>query len=196
MSIDLSGLPIASAVPSLIEFGGVLTPSLGGPSQHVDRLGNRWAMQYQTAPMALEPDGRRWAAKLTLAKRQGALLKVSPPNFDPIGPGSPTVAATTLSGRSVPIAGMTRNHPIRSGQWMSIVHGARRYLDMIVADTASAPDGTAMLTIANLLRVPLAVGDLVELGRPMIEGNIGGVFSWPWQNNRLTVFAFTIEEDA
>ena len=196
MSIDLSGIPIKSAVPSLIEFGGTVTPSLGGPVQRIDRLGNRWAMQFQTAPMALEPVGRRWAAQLVLAKRQGAMLKVSPPNFDPIAPGNPVVAATTLSGRSVPIAGMTRNHPVRTGQWVSFVHGGQRYLDMIVADTASAADGTATLTIANLLRVPLAAGDVVELGRPMIEGSIGGVLSWPWQNSRLTVFDFTIEEDA
>lgn len=196
MSIDLTGIPIASVVPSMIEFGGVLTPSLGGPSQRVDRLGNRWAMEFQTAPMRMEPDARHWAAQLALAKREGALLRVSLPNFDPIAPGSPAVAEATLSGRTVPIAGMTGNHPIRSGQWVSIVHGGQRYLDMVVANSVSAADGTATLSIANLLRVPLAVGDTVELARPMIEGSITGVLSWPWQNNRLSVFSFRIEEDA
>ena len=196
MSLDLTGIPIASVVPRLIEFGGALTPSLGGPVQRIDRLGNRWAMDFQTAPMALEPYGRRWASLLTRAKREGALLKVSLPNFDPRTPGSPTVAAETLSGRTVPITGMTRNHPIVSGQFVSIVHAGHRYLDMVVADAESAADGTATLTLANLLRAPLVAGDAVELGKPMIEGSISGVLSWPWQNNRLTVFSFTIEEDA
>lgn len=196
MSVDLSALPIASAVPTLIEFGGVLTPSLGGPAQRVDRLGNRWSWQFETAPMLMEPVGRRFAALLGKAKREGALIKVPQPDFDPIAPGSPSVGATTLSGRSVPIAGMTRNHPIRLGQWVSIVHGGQRYLDMVEADTASDAEGAAVLTIQNLLRVPLATGDAVELGRPMVEGSITGVLSWPLQDNRMTVFSFGIEEDA
>ena len=196
MSVDLSALPIASAVPSLLEFGGVLTPSLGGPSQRVDRLGNRWSWQFETPRMLMETEGRRFAALLTMAKIEGALIAVPQPNFDPIAPGNPTVATVALSGRSVAIEGMTPNHPIRLGQWVSIVRAGQRYLDMVAADTFSAPDGTATLSLANLLRVPLSVGDAVELGRPMLEGSITGVLSWPLEHERTTSFSITIEEDA
>lgn len=195
--VDLTGIPIISAMPKLAQFGGLLTPSLGGAVQRIDRAGTRWAWDFTTAAMLVEPDGRKWAAKLVEAARIGAVMPIIQPGLSVIAPGNAiTVSATTTSGHSVPITGATANYPVRAGQWVSIVSGGYRYSDMIRTATAVATDGTATLDLQNLIRTPLSVGDVVELAQPKVEGFLTSDIGWPLEISRATVFSFTIEEAA
>src|SRR3546814_6750685 len=74
MSIILPTTPgIRSAAPSLISYGGLLSPSLGGAVQRLNRLGDRHALKVSLPPMRSEPDGRIYASKLRRALQQGAI---------------------------------------------------------------------------------------------------------------------------
>lgn len=194
--IDLTGLHIATATPRLVEFGGLLTPALGGPVQRVDRLGTRWAMTFQTPPMRLEPAGREWASRIARAKLEGASITVPQPGLLIDFPGAPVVAAGVISGRQVQIGGLPAGYPIRRGQWITLVHDARRYLDQVVNDVVAANNGTATVTLQNLLRSPMTAGDQVLIAAPKIEGWIQDATEWPIQTNRTTAFTFTIAEAA
>lgn len=195
--IDLTGIPVASAMPMVVDMGGVVGAASGGASSRVNRLGTRWAWRFETAPMPAGGVGAYWSGMLAQARYAGARLKVSQPGFAIGAPGSPVVSAATASGRNVPVSGLTPGYQVRRGQWLSLERAAGdRYLDINLNDVIAAGDGTATLLIANLLRAPLASGDVVNLAAPAIEGWLTDFESWEMGRNRLVTFGFTIAEAA
>jgi len=196
LAVDLSALRIATATPLVVEFGGVLTPALGGPIQRIDRVGSRWAFAFETPVMDVEPDGRRWAARLARAKREGALIAIPQPDLDIGNPGAPTVATNIASGKLVPLAGLIPGYRVQEGQWVSLIVGGHRYADQVTGDAVAGADGSATIRIQNLLRAPLVGGEVVEIAEPKVEGSLEGQFSWSLDNRRETSFGFTVTEDA
>lgn len=194
--IDLTGLPIAASSPQLREFGGLLTPALGGPVQRIDRLGTRWAWSFQTAPMRIEPTGRDWAARIVQAKREGARLKVSQPDLAPGAIGDTFVADNVTAGRVVTIGGLSPAYILERGRWLSFTTGGRSYLDQVRSDAVANAGGIAVVTIQHLLRAPLVSGDDVEVVAPRIEGWIDDFSQWALDDSRTTSFSFTIAEAA
>ncbi len=194
MSIDFTGLPIRASVMSRQRFGGKLQGALGGPVQHIDRAGDRYSQAIETPPMRVQPDAREWHAKLLTAEKEGGLFRISQPNFDVGNPGSPVVAAATPAGTSVPVSGLTPGYTVRGGQWLSIVHAGRRYVDQARAAVSADGGGNVVIVLQNLLRVPLSAGDVVELAAPKIEGSIEGV-PLDLPVTRTTSFSFRVDED-
>lgn len=196
MSVDLSPLRLSAATPSLIDFGGVITPPLGGPAQRIERLGSRWSWEFTTPPVRVEAEGRQWAALLTRAAREGAILPVPQPDLVPGNPGAPVVASLTAAGTLVPVSGLAAGYAIGAGRWVSVIVGGTRYLDLIVEDVTASGAGTATLRLANLIRVPFPAGAVVELAAPKVEGWLAGPPSWPLDSARLTGFTFAVQEAA
>jgi len=194
VAVDLSGLPIRSAEPILQEFGGLLVPALGGPVQRIERPGSRWALRVETPPMPVEPDGRRWSARIARAKRAGALIEIPQPGLTIGNPGAPVVNGSFASGRLIQLGGLAPGYLLREGQWLSFIVGGRRYVDQIVSDVSASAGGIAAIAIQNLLRVPLAGGEQVEVASPKIEGWLEDNFSFPIDVARMTSFGFTITE--
>jgi hypothetical protein len=194
MSVDLTGIPIRASTITRVRFGGVLQGALGGPVQHVDRAGDRYTQSIETPPMAVQPDAREWHALLLAAEKDGGLFRISQPDFDVGAPGVVTIAANTSAGTSIPVAGLAAGYTVRRGQWFSIVHAGRRYADQARNSVTAAADGTATIVMQNLLRVPVSVGDLVEIAQPKIEGSVSGV-PLELPTNRRTSFSFTVSED-
>lgn len=196
MSVDLTGLKINGDSIAPLDFGGLMPSALGGSTDRIDRLGSRYMVEVSTPPMRIEPEGRRWSARLQRARREGAILEIHQPDFDIGAPGVPVVSANTASGRSIPVSGLTPNFPVREGQWLNYVVGGQRYLDQVVTQVSADAAGAATLTIQNLLRVPLTIGDTIDLATPCIEGWIEGDFSIPRNIDRNTSFSFTVSEKA
>lgn len=145
--------------------------------------------------MPIEPDGRVWGALLDDALRNGALLPIAQPDFVVGAPGAPVVGATTVSGRAVPVTGLTAGYTVRKGQWLSLVVAGQRFADRAAVAATASGGGAATLTLTNLLRKPVPAGTVVELAVPKIEGSIDGDFGGAWELDRFTSFAFTITED-
>jgi hypothetical protein len=195
-AIDFSALPIRRAVPMTVAFGRVQRPGTGGETFRTDRLGNRWAFQFETASMPLEPNGARWQALFDDAERVGGVFSIKQPGFV-IGPcGSPTVGDYTPAGRLIPLTGLTPRYSIRARQWLSTKIDGQWFLDRIMEPAMADASGNATVRIKNLIRRPLSEGDMVELAAPKIQGTIEMSGGSGWELERVTSFAFTVTEDA
>jgi hypothetical protein len=195
--IDLTALEIQSASPSLMDWGGELTPPLGGVSQRIDRLGSRHAIAANAPPKIIEPDGRLWISRLKRAKQQGARIAFPQPEFVIGNPGSPQVAANVAAGSVVPLTGLTSGYVIREGQWLSVTHNGRSYLYSADAQVTANGSGNATVQITPLLRSQLFAGDAVNLAAPVLEGWLSGdEYGWTLEAAHTVGLQFTVTERA
>ncbi|WBO23928.1 hypothetical protein [Sphingomonas abietis] len=183
--------------PHMLDWGGPLTPALGGPVQTLMRLGTRHSLDFVLPRMRAEPFGRIWSARLRMAKLFGALLPFGQDGFKPGSPGAIVVDGAGQSGMSLKVKGGTPAYPIREGQAFSIVTNGRRYLYFASAKGFLDASGGATVQIFPMLRVMPADGDVCEFGRPMIQGSLAGN-EVAWDRDTSPWFDFgtiTITED-
>ncbi len=194
MSVDLTGIRIQSATLSPVMFGRQTRSDQGGTIDYDDRLGNRWSMQVTTPPMRYEPEGRLLIGDLWEAVRVGGIFRVVQPEFVPLAYGEPVVASNTLTGRSIPLTGLTPNVAIKRGQWVTFIHAGRRYFDQVRAQVIADASGQATISTRFLLRESLAAGDQVLLAAPEIEGFVDGDLPLNLPVDCVTSFTFTVTE--
>lgn len=197
-AVDLTGIvKWTTGKPRFIDFGGELTPGLGGPVQRVNRMGNRFGIDCAGVPVPEYPDGEILTATLRLAKQNGAIFPWPVPRGAPATSyGSPVVNGAVAAGTSVPIRGLTVGAVIRFGQFFSIITGGWRYL-YAHAGTSVAADGSghATVTIDPMLRASLVDGDVVELATPKIQGLLSsGDLEWDIMLEPFTRIDFNISE--
>ena len=192
-----------TAVPNdatvlLRDFGGVLTPFLGGPEQRINRLGTRFAMSVTLPNKRTKDDALKIQSRLLRGREDRLLMEFWQPGFDTGTPGAPVVSAAVPSGSSLPLSGLTAGYQIKEGQALSVIHAGRRYVYMFAADYAVGAGGAVVATIWPMLRTSLAAGDVVEIQKPMIEGlvNSGEEFSWQISVDCMRAFTFKISEGA
>lgn len=194
-AVDLTGIKLAFAEPIPLDFGNALDPATGGRRTRVDRLGSRWAWKFETPAMKLEPEGRLWSEKLNRARRLGAVMTLTQPDFDIGAPGQPKIRTATATGRVVSLKGLTPHYAVKAGTWISIVADGDRYLDQTAGQVIADASGNADVELINLIRAPLSVNDVVEIPGK-IEGTLEGLSGGAWVNERVTSFSFTITEEA
>lgn len=181
---------------TLVDFGGTQGGVLGGSSQRVNRLGNRWRCEVAMPPMppAL---AREWAAALSKGLRTGVSWKVREVGTPAGSPGPVLVAGAGQAGFALAVDGGTRGHVIKAGKWLSILTGGRRYLHQTAATLQLSATGTGTLEIEPALRVSPADNSPVEIDIPVIEGLLGDAPSWSLDETRMVRgFSFVIEEIA
>lgn len=160
---------------AMVDYGALLTPSLGGPVQRVERLGNRFRLSVSLPPMKADRLGRQWVSALVRGKQEGARVELPLGGFKPGAPGSPTVDGAGQSGRSLAIAGAAPNYAVRDGQWLNhVASDGQHYVYMNVGETILDATGAGELTIEPMLRVEPEDGDEVKLAGVLIEGFIAG----------------------
>ncbi|HEX7852326.1 MAG TPA: hypothetical protein VF503_01360 [Sphingobium sp.] len=199
MTIALPNSPAPSepSTPLLRQFGGVLTPFLGGPEQLINRLGTRFGIRLVMPPMVASTDGRIFVARLVQAKSDRLLMRWPLDGFEPGNPGAPKVSAAA-TGSVLPLKGLTASYGVKEGQFFSIIHGGRRYLHMFAADGSASVDGTLSALIFPMLRVVVSADDVVEIAQPMIEGHVqpGEELSWQISLARRISLSFSVLEAA
>lgn len=179
---------------SVLDFGGEITPSLGGPVQRINRLGNRYQLEVTLPAMRSRDDAMIWSTRVERAKQNGVLYPVPLDGFDPGEPGSPVISSAVGGGMSVPVSGLVPGYGFVEGQWLSIVHAGRRYLHRAALPMVANEYGTGTLTLASMLRVPLSAGDVIEVAAPKIEGMITSAVGWEALLEPYTKLSFTISE--
>ena len=196
ITLPTSPAPVAAA-PYIVDFGGFLTPGLGGEVQRLDRMGNRFGIAVTMPPLESEEDGRILVGRLIRGKTEGVLTQFPLLSFDPGSPGAPLVNGTGQSGKSLICDGFTAGYTIKEGQWFSLIHGGRRYLHNVDAQVAANGSGQATLTISPMLRIEPANNAVLEFAQPMIEGFIHGE-EWRWQMSleHLIGIEFEVRERA
>uniref|UniRef100_UPI0035CCA4AC hypothetical protein n=1 Tax=uncultured Sphingomonas sp. TaxID=158754 RepID=UPI0035CCA4AC len=182
--------------PHMLDWGGALTPSLGGPVQTLMRLGTRHSLDFTVPTMPTEPLGRIWASRLRLAKLYGALLPFGQDGLAIGAPGLPYVNAAGQAGSTLLLAGFTAGYVVREGQAFNITHGGRYYLHFAAHDTTST-DGTLSLDIYPMLRVIPDLNGSCEFLNPRIQGSLSGnEVAWDRQTAPWSDFGtITITED-
>jgi len=194
--IELPGLPApVEASASLIDFGGFVTPPLGGRTQRVDRLGSRFKLAVTMPPMPSAETGRIFVRRLIAGKSEGVRMEFPLLSFSPGAPGAPVVNGNGQAGRTLAVRGLAPGYLAREGQFFSHVHAGGRCLYTIDADVAASGAGAATLAISPMLRVQPADGDALEFATPRIEGFVRGEeWSWAMSLDHLLRLEFAIEE--
>jgi hypothetical protein len=186
----------AAATPYMLDFGTLLRPSLGGPTQKVNRLGNRFGISVTMPPMKSPKLGRIWLSRLIQAQSEGARMRWPLQGFDAGAPGDIKVSGTGQLGSSLSVKEGEPDYYLREGQFFSILTGGRHYLYMIATEDFIGSDGSALIDkIAPMIRAAHLDNDPLFLGPPMIDGVvIGDRREWEWSIANLTGLQFEIQE--
>lgn len=180
---------------SVIDFGGYLTPPLGGTVQRLNRPGNRFAIKVDMPPM-YKDIGRPFISALIKAKRAGLRMKFPLQDFDPGDPGTPVVNGTGQLGITLNIRGLGV-YKVEEGQFFSIEQGGQHFLYMFTQTKTSEVGGTLSVEIEPPLRKATVDGAALHIEQPMIEGYVLGQ-EWAWQLalDNLDRLSFSIHERA
>lgn len=194
--IELPACPrIDSAVPKLVGFFTDQQPVLGGPSNRVSRLGDKWGIDVQTGAARYADEGMVYLARLLRGMTNTVLLAFPEPGVEAQPYGAPVVSTAGASGQLLPITGLTPGVIIREGKFLSIIVGGQRYLYQAAATIVASAGGAISLPIYPMLRRQPPVSAVVELAVPKIEGFIqGNEQSWQVSRSKYLPFSFSIVE--
>ncbi len=177
MTISLPALPRMTAVsPRLLDFGGTLTPPLGGPEQRILRLGSRFEVDVEL-PQMDEDCAMAWiAARLAAITTGATLIMTMPQHGGPTGiTGSGSVGATAVS-----FSGGTP----AVGKLFSFVAGGRNYLHQVTGAGQVAP------------RLRAACSGSCDFASPKLEGFLtGGDAGWDMKHLRWIGQRFSLREN-
>lgn len=190
------GIGFTAFSPSLLHFGSELTGALGGPSQWVDRLGDRYAMSVSFPAMRMEPKGRELVATLKMARRAGLLIPVPEDGMVEQFQGSIFVDGDGQTGTSLALRSLEPGYVFPMGKFFNLIHDSRRYLHSVAAETVADADGFCVLPLIEALRVIPSHGDEIAVRYPMLEGYPQGeATSWdvPLEPN-LAPLTITVKE--
>lgn len=193
--IDLPTTPgPASLSWHYVDFGGRMTPPLGGEVQRVNRLGNRLSLMVDLPPMP-PAAAKVWISSLMRGVSEGVRYRIRQRGVEIGAPGAPVVDGDGQGGAALTIRGGTPRYAFREGQFVSLLSEGRRYVHMVTAPALLDAAGGGTIPIVPMLRVEPADGDVLEVAAPIIEGlpDDGGL-GWVIPQNRLIVLSFLIAE--
>ena len=196
MAILLPTDPVPQSwTPRVLDWGGELTPVLGGEVQRLNRLGDRLAVDVVLTPTQDAVAAQAYIARLRRARRDGALMAWPQLNLVIGNPGSPSVDGGGQAGSQLAIKGLTPGYAIREGQFFSLVTNGCRYVHMVTAALTVPASGLATLPIEPMLRVSPSNHDVIEFAAPKIEGLVSGLDrGWTVDIAGTVGLAFTITE--
>jgi hypothetical protein len=183
-----------SAQPQLLDFGAILEPDLGGASQYLGRLGDRYELAVDLPPMSAET-ARVFIARLTKAKKSSLVMPFPQPGVTVGAEGAPRVNGAGQGGTFLSIDGLQAAKPLKEGWFFSIIVSGQRYLHQIQDDVVANGGGAVTLSIEPMLRVSPLDNAVIELANPMIEGFVQGN-GLPWDIDTATTvgLSFTLRE--
>lgn len=193
-SLPLSAVPNA-AEPFLVDFGGVLTPFGGGPSQRLNRLGLRLGGRFTLPPHIYGGDGMTIISRLVQAKTDRLILPWPQPGFEPGDEGVPKVKVAVSGGTTLQIKGLPAGKELFEGQFFSLVKD-RRYLHFFTAPGTADSSGDVTASVWPPMRIAFAVNDVVEIADPKIEGHVlpGEELKWGLSVDRMVDIQFSVAE--
>jgi len=195
--IDLSILRGSVGTPKMVDWGGTLTPALGGVRQRLNRLGTRFGFNFESVPMYMESEGRRAVALLQQAKLQGASIPYPQIGINIGSPGNTLANGAQAAGTALAVKSGTPYYVVRPGQALNVVKAGRRYLYFVATQTQLNSGGNGTVTLTTPMRVLLAGDEVIDFKTPRIEGYIeGNETEWSIQADQMTPLKFYIEERA
>jgi hypothetical protein len=197
MSFDLPTTPVPIRAPMSYLYNGVdQTPALGGDSQRLSRVGDRFAMTVVLRKMKYR-DSMRWLSARIKAFTDTVVYPVYQKGFTPGRPGTPLVNGASQAGTSLICDGFRANYKGIDGQYFSIIISGKRYLHMLTADFTATSGGAATISFLPMLRATPADNAVLEFALPKMEGFVqGSQADWEPERTRVEGLSFTIVESA
>ena len=139
---------------------------------------------------------RKWAMLLTMGVEAGGVLFwVRQLGLLPGAPGEPRVAGSGQSGKVLNVSGLTGSYVGQFSQFFTVITGERRYGYKLAAAVRADGAGTASFAIEPALRAEPADGDVLEIGKPYVQGLLADL---PEEVSNVSYlaegFGFTIRE--
>jgi hypothetical protein len=182
--------------PRLLDFGGDMTPPLGGAAQRFARIGSRFAVDVTLPPMEA-PLSLEWIGARLAARGSGDVVLLNWPQA-PAGVswGAPTVNGASQAGLTLETAGWGANLP-PAGTFFSFVGPSGRNYLHVLTQQVTASGGASLLEIMPMIRESPASGAALQFNTPQIMGFIAGPTE-EWTRERLAwdTMTFTIQERA
>lgn len=196
MSVTLPSSPgFASYRPFLVDFGGVQKSALGGASQRVNRLGNRFGLEVQLPPMAAGATAMGWIAALNQGLQDGVICNWPQTGFTVGAPGGLLVNGAAQGGTTLNVDGGNSAYAYFAGQMFNITVGGRYALYQIRSQGALNGAGAAALPILPEIRRSPADNSALLITQPVIEGFLeGDGREWTVDLARTVGLAFTVIE--
>lgn len=197
MAVALPTLTKASTFSQrLIDFGAKLTPTLGGPSQYIGRLGNRFAVDVHTPPLDQVGASALLAARIAAVTAADTVTLSWPqPAFEG-ALGTPQVDGAGQLGSTLNAKAMTVGAVIPAFTFFSFVAGGRHYLHVTTEEATVDGAGKAALPIGPLLRASPANNAALEFAAPVIEGLLDdSTVAWTLERLRAYGTSFTLVEN-
>lgn len=177
-----------------LDFGGLVTPPLGGPQQRINRLGNRWGITVRLPRMRQESQGRAWIGALTEGLQEGVILRWPQPGFAN-AVNDCLVNGANQIGSTLNIDGITPGLTARYGQFIDVSVSGGRTLYMVRADTVANGAGQMALPITPMIRKSPPDNAQVIFTQPAIEGFLqDNRPSWTIDVARTVGLEFTVFE--
>jgi len=194
MTITLPSSPAPRAIsPHLISRRRDLEPTFGGPTTRVQRLGSKWAIDFDLPPMRYA-DAMAWIAALTRAEGDTVMIDVPQPGFETGSPGTPLVNGASQAGSFIDLDGFGA-YTAKAGQFFSVIISSQRYLYQVAVDRVAAAGVMTDLAISPMIRRSPADNAVVEFATPKIEGFLSGrETGWTVDVARTVGISFTITE--
>lgn len=196
MAVALPTLPtIWEAKPRLVQFNTMLTPTLGGPEQRVQRMGTRFAVDI-TLPALNPTSARSVLAAVLKAQSLGSTVTVAWPQLSfATAIGTPLVNGASQTGSSLVIDGLTPSVTIPAGVFFSVTVSGRSYLYAVTDAVTANGSGQATLSIAPMLRASPADNAALSFATPTIEGFLpDSAASWSLEMLTSSSFTLSIQE--
>jgi len=175
-----SNFAASSTEITLKSSATVHNPTLGGPSQRIARMGDRWSYKCDVAPMRSR-EAAPFVATLLQGLSDKVIVEVRQDGVDLSAYSNGTVVGAA-SGRSLDHAG---GGPAKFvGQFFSVIKNGVRYLHQVTGVSG------ARLTFLPMLKVALVGNETLEFGNPKLEGFLDGN-SQSWTVGRVANLGLT-----
>ena len=150
-----------------VSAANVLTSAMQGSDSEIDRKGERYALTF-TMPSMSYVESMAWS----VLSRKGITLvmEVQQPGLDVGSPPAPLVKTAGQQGVFLLIDGLGVGYTLRVGQFLSLIVAGQHYLHRVATQVTSAADGSALVELQEMLRVPPPDNAVVEIVAPKIEG--------------------------
>lgn len=195
MPVSLPSWPLpASTTMRQMVFGNDLTPTMGGPTMRIQRLGSRFSMEV-AMPMMSYDDARTWIAAFLRSDTETVVMDVPQKGLDVGYPGSPVVDGNGQLGMFLTLRGLTPGYALQTGQFFSLIVSGQRFLYSVLEDVTANAQGKARIHFWPMMRRQPQDGDVLEIAQPKIEGFAAkGGFEWSIDAAQHTGLEFKIDE--
>ena len=194
MSVELPRLGYADFSAFVVSAGATLRSPLGGDAQRINRLGDRFGLSAQFAPMKSDADAHALVAQLHQALREGVITHWPAVGVDAGVPGLVLVNGANQLGLTLNVDGVGTGSSFRHGQFGNFTAAGRLHLFQLRGHAVES-SGAVALPIQPMIRKSPADNSAVNLTDVKIEGWLDDESaSWTVGRARAVGLKFTVIE--